>query len=79
MSTKGKLAWGWIVLLVLLRHDFWLWDDPGLVLGFMPVGLLSQMGVSMGAALGWWLVVRHAWPTRIEEWAQESEGGEAPR
>jgi hypothetical protein len=73
MSTKGKLAWGWIAILVILRNDFWLWDDDSLLLGFLPIGLAWQMGVSAGAALGWAMVVRWAWPTHIEEWAQEGE------
>lgn len=79
MSKKGKLAWGWMALLALLHHDFWAWDDARITLGFLPVGLLWQMGISLGAGLGWFLVVRHAWPERVEEWAAErDEGGGGP-
>jgi hypothetical protein len=78
MSVRGKLAWGWIVALAILHYDFWYWDDPSLVFGFMPIGLLWQMGISVGAALGWYAVVRWAWPVDVEAWAgaaDESRGG----
>jgi len=75
MSNKGKLAWGWIAILVVLRNDFWNWGDDTLVLGFMPLGLLWQMGVSLGAAIGWAMVVRHAWPKHIEAWAGVHQEG----
>lgn len=79
MSSKGKLAWGWIVLLVLLHHDYWAWGEPRIVLGFLPLELLWQMGISLGAGLGWFLVVRHAWPRNVEEWAAERDpGGSGP-
>ena len=39
------------------------------VLGFLPVGLLFQALISVGAAVAWALVVRCAWPTHVEEWA----------
>jgi len=74
MSTKGKLAWGWIGLLGLLHYDFWQWDDARLWLGFLPAGLAWQMGVSLAAGLGWYAVVRWAWPTRVEQWAEQGEG-----
>lgn len=75
MSTKAKLAWGWIAALGILHYDFWFWDDPTIVFGFLPIGLLWQMGISLGAALGWFLLVQWGWPERAEEWAAESDDG----
>ena len=34
-----KLVWTSVILLAILHHDFWFWDDRRLVLGFMPIGL----------------------------------------
>ncbi len=28
-----------ILVLGLLHQDFWFWDDPTLIFGFLPVGL----------------------------------------
>ena len=71
LSTGGKLAWGLVLALAILHYDFWLWDDRTVVLGFLPVGLLYQALISLGAAAAWALVVRFAWPAHIERWAEE--------
>jgi len=70
LSSGGKLAWGLVALLAVLHYDFWNWSDRSVVLGFMPVGLLFQALISVGAAVAWALVVHFAWPTHIEEWAE---------
>ena len=36
-----KLIWILVVLLGVLHYDFWYWDDPTLVAGFVPVGLAA--------------------------------------
>lgn len=69
LSSGGKFAWGLVVLLAILHYDFWFWDDRTVVLGFLPIGLLFQALISLGAAIAWALVVKFAWPTHIEEWA----------
>ena len=74
MSNKGKLAWGLVLALSLLHYDFWYWNTGSIVLGFMPIGLLYQALISAGSGLAWYLVVRHAWPSWIEEWAEGSDG-----
>ncbi len=51
-----------IVVLAMAHQDFWLWNDPSLVLGFLPVGLAWHAGFSVVAALLWLAVVRFAWP-----------------
>ncbi|MFN3242656.1 MAG: hypothetical protein ACE37K_14225 [Planctomycetota bacterium] len=69
LSSGGKFAWGLVVLLAILHYDFWFWGDRSVAFGFLPVGLLFQALISLGAAIAWALVVRFAWPTHIEEWA----------
>ena len=45
----------------------------------MPVGLYDQAGYSLVAALFWGIVIKVAWPTELEEWAEGTadpqEGG----
>ena len=72
LSSGGKLAWALVALLAVLHYDFWNWDDRSVMFGFMPIGLLFQALISIGAAVAWTLVVRFAWPTHIEEWADRS-------
>ena len=74
MSTAGKLAWGFVLLVGILHFDFWAWDDDTLVFGFMPSALAFHAGISIAAAIGWALVVKFDWPESIEAWAQESDG-----
>ena len=69
MSSTGKFAWALIALLAILHYDFWNWEDRSLMFGFMPIGLFYQALISIGAAVAWALVVKFAWPTHIEEWA----------
>ena len=76
MTTRAKVAWGWILILGIGHFDFWLWDDDSLVFGFMPIALAYHAGISILAALGWWLVVLWDWPDEIEAWAGATE--EAP-
>jgi len=63
------------VVLAILHQDFWNWDNGNIVLGFMPVTLAYHAGYSLVAALFWALVIKFAWPTALEEWA---DGGDPP-
>lgn len=56
-----------ILLLIVLHQDFWLWDriDP-LILGFMPIGLASHVGLSILTAGVWVLAVRYWWPKGVD-------------
>jgi hypothetical protein len=58
----------WCVLLVLvaLHHDFWFWDDPSLVAGWLPIGLVWHLGLSLAAVAFWALTVKFAWPRDLE-------------
>ena len=65
---------GVLILVLVLRHDFWNWDTPGyLLFGFLPVGLWWQGMVSICACLMMWLMVTFAWPGELEVDAIESE------
>ena len=77
-AAARKAAWGFVAVVALLHYDFWFWGDTSLVFGFVPVGLAYQAAISVLAAIGWALVVRFAWPTHIEEWADEPGGQAAP-
>lgn len=57
-----RLVWVGVVLLIILRQDFWFWDDPTLVWGALPVGLAWQVGISIAAAVLWYAATRVAWP-----------------
>jgi len=73
MSSAGRFAWALVALLAILHYDFWNWDDRSLVMGFMPTGLFFQAMISIGAAIAWALVVKYAWPTHIEQWAEQTD------
>lgn len=61
------------IALAVLHQDTWNWDNGNLVFGFMPVGLAYHAGYSIVAALFWAFVVKFAWPTRLEEWADGAD------
>ena len=76
-----RLVYGLILLLAIVHQDFWWWDriDP-LVLGFIPIGLAYQAGVSIAAAILWAMAVKYCWPVGLEEETTPSEtpaGGDA--
>ncbi|MCX8238261.1 MAG: hypothetical protein OSB05_05510 [Akkermansiaceae bacterium] len=77
--NKKRIIFIVFVLLLLLHQDFWNWDNANLVFGFMPVGLFYHACYSLVAALFWGIVIKVAWPTELEEWAEGTadpqEGG----
>lgn len=71
------VVWLLVAALIVLRQDLWQWDDTTLVWGFMPITLLWQAGISVGASVVWFLATIYAWPTDlIEETKHEVEGAE---
>lgn len=64
------VIYGGAILLAILHQDFWWWDDTTLV-GFMPIGLFYHALFSIAAAAIWALAVMFAWPSHIEEFAEE--------
>ena len=67
------LIWAGVVLLVILHQDNWFWEDDTLVFGFMPIGLLWHIGISICASILWYLATLFAWPARLE---YDGEGDE---
>lgn len=59
----SRRAWLWVALalMVVLHHDFWLWEEPRLVLG-LPAGLVYHVLYCAAAAALMALAVRRAWP-----------------
>ena len=66
-----------VVALYVLHQDIWFWRTARpLVFGFVPVGLFYHACFSVAASLLMWLLVREAWPARVEE---EAERDARPR
>ena len=67
------VVYGLIVLLAFLHQDVWWWDriDP-LILGFVPIGLAYQAGISVVAAILWALAVKFCWPENLEDEGADS-------
>ena len=73
-NTSGKVAWVLVAVLGVVHYDFWWWEDRTLVFGFMPIGLFFHALISIAAGLTWALVVKHAWPDWVEDWASAEPG-----
>ncbi|PQO43133.1 DUF3311 domain-containing protein [Blastopirellula marina] len=67
------LVWSLVVVLIILHQDFWNWDNADLVFGFLPVTLLYQVCISLGAGITWFLAVQFAWPQELEYIEQQLE------
>jgi len=68
-ARNRKLVWLAAGLLFVLHHDFWWWDTPTLVFGFLPIGLAYHLAFSIAAGCLWFAMVKFAWPSHIEEFA----------
>jgi hypothetical protein len=61
------------IALYVLHQDLWFWKAARpLVFGFLPVGLFYHGCFSIAACLLMVLLVRHAWPSDIEEEVQRA-------
>ena len=57
-----------VVALYVLHQDFWFWRAARpLVFGFIPIGLFYHACYTFATALVMWLLVKHAWPSHLEE------------
>jgi hypothetical protein len=78
-----KTVWPLLALLVILHHDFWFWNDPTLVAGWLPIGLLYHVGLSLVAAGLWLFAVTCAWPSGLDDESMSpgsaDEAAEAPQ
>jgi hypothetical protein len=74
----SRIVWLLVALLVILHQDYWFWHETKLWLG-LPTGLTYHIGLSLAAAVVWWLACVFAWPDDLEtlEPAQQdaTEGG----
>lgn len=71
-----NVVWGLVVLLIILHQDVWFWDDGTLLFGFLPIGLAYHAGLSVAAAVTWFLAVKFAWPTELDEDETAASGAE---
>ena len=68
MNRKHWLLALVVATLYALHQDIWFWRTARpLVFGFVPIGLAYQAGFSIAASLVLWLLVRHAWPSHLED------------
>ena len=68
MKTKYWLLALWVVIVFALHQDVWNWTKTGpLLFGLLPPGLTYHLGYSVLAAITMALLVRCAWPARLEE------------
>ena len=68
------ILWLGFIVLFVVHQDFWFWDDDTLIFGFLPIGLAYHAGFSAAAATLWLLMVKLAWPSELEAWADVEEG-----
>jgi hypothetical protein len=73
--SKTAVYLGFAALLIL-HHDFWLWDDPTLVFGSLPVGLAYHMAYTLATAALWLLALKYAWPHAIVRFAESTDSPE---
>lgn len=60
--------------LYVLHQDFWFWRAARpLAFGFIPIGLFYHACYTIAAALVMWLLVKHAWPSHLEEGGGDGE------
>ena len=55
-----------LAVLFLLHNDFWLWDNPKVLLG-LPIGLIYHIGFCVAASLLMVLIINQAWPNHLQE------------
>ena len=59
--------------LYVLHQDYWFWRAAyPLVFGFIPIGLFYHACYTVATALVMWMLVRHAWPSHLEEEIEHS-------
>ncbi len=61
------VVWGLVLLLVIVHQDVWYWNDATLVFGFMPITLLFHAGISLSAAVVWYMAIIFCWPNNLED------------
>jgi hypothetical protein len=65
--------------LYLLHQDVWLWQSARpFVFGFLPIGLAYHALYCLVASVLMLLLVRHAWPARLEREAESRDANRRP-
>ncbi len=64
MKTTAIVVW--LLVMVVLHQDFWLWTNKHLVFGFLPIGMAYHAGYAVLAALTMWMLVKVAWPKDLD-------------
>ncbi len=72
---KRILFWLTFVVLLVLHHDWWFWDDGRLIFGFLPVGLGYQALISLAAAGLWAAAIFRVWPELFRDDVDEEAAG----
>lgn len=64
--------------LYVLHQDFWFWRAARpLVFGFLPIGLFYHACYTIATAFVIWMLVKHAWPSELEERVRDGETSSA--
>ena len=71
-ASKRRALYGALLLLFVLRFDFWNWSRSDIVLG-LPVSLLYHLLVCVAASALLFGLTRYAWPTFSESKEGELE------
>ncbi len=64
-----------VIAFYLLHQDFYFWrESEPLVFGVLPIGLFYHLCYTLAVSLVMWMLVKYAWPHRLEESAGDSPG-----
>ena len=65
------LIWILVAALIVAHHDFWNWESDQIIFGFMPIGLVYHVGISIAAALVWAFACTFVWPKGVDNFDQQ--------
>jgi hypothetical protein len=64
---KKLLLFLLIAAVYVAHQDFWNWNKPDMILGFLPAGLAYQAAYSIACSVLMAILVESAWPKELEE------------
>jgi len=70
---KRTLVYVAAVVLGILHHDFWLWEDATLFFGFLPAGMAYHVVYTVATAGLCYLALLYAWPEHAVRFAEGSD------
>jgi hypothetical protein len=70
---KKLLLFLLIAAVYAAHQDFWNWNKPDMILGFLPVGLAYQAGYSIACSVLMAILVETAWPKELEDTENSSK------